>query len=225
MTEVDVGEINLPADRVALPNSVSPHRTKEASHRDCEDRCDGANGPAQYRRISSTSDNCIAPFLLSNTLVNRRTRTVTLTLQSVTGDAPYGLTALGYLSTRNLTSSIGKIPRARQTPTRILCNLPLVYSQEEGVLSKSSFRFAWIDSVSQEVASVLMARLGTFKTYFRIGSQGQLFALPRKGKSVVPASPALRRHQKIHAPANSHLSRVTHRLDITNILFGLEASG
>jgi hypothetical protein len=68
-----------------------------------------------------------------------------------------------------------------------------------------------------------MTRLGAFKTYFGVRSQGQLFAFAPKKESVVPAAPALGRNQKIQTPSNSDLSREAHRLKVTNIVLGSEA--
>ena len=67
--------------------------------------------------------------------------------------------------------------------------LPLAHSQDEGILAECSFHFAGIDPVSQQIASVLVTRLSALKTDLGVGSQIQLFALPRELESVVPAPP------------------------------------
>ena len=102
--------------------------------------------------------------------------------------------------------------------------LPLAHSQDEGILTECSFHFARIDSVSQQIASVLVTRLSALKTDLGVGSQIQLFTLPRELESVVPAPPAFRCHEKTQAFANGNPFLVAHGLDITNVVFGSEAN-
>jgi hypothetical protein len=105
-----------------------------------------------------------------------------------------------------------------------LLALPLAHSQDEGILTECRFHFARIDSVSQQVASVLVTRLGALKTDLGVCSQIPLLTLPREVEFAVPAPSAFRCHEKIQVPANSDLSRVAHGLDIANVVFGSEAN-
>src|ERR1700730_2230831 len=102
--------------------------------------------------------------------------------------------------------------------------LPLAHSQDKSILTKCGFHFTRIDSVSQQVASVLVTRVSALKTDLGVGSQIQPFTLPREIESVVPVPAAFRCHEKIQASANGDSSRVAHRLDITNVVFGSEAN-
>ena len=102
--------------------------------------------------------------------------------------------------------------------------LPLAHSQDEGILTECSFHFAGINSVSQQIASVLVTRLSALKTDLGVGSQIQLFTLPRELESVVPVPPAFRCHEKTQAFANGNPFLVAHVLDITNVVFGSEAN-
>src|SRR6266404_7650524 len=98
----------------------------------------------------------------------------------------------------------------------MLRNLPVAHSQNEGILTQCGFQFARIDSLSQQGASVLMTRFGTFKADLRVGSRHQLLTLARKVEFVIPAPSTLRSYRQIQAPANSDFSRMANRLDISN---------
>ena len=77
--------------------------------------------------------------------------------------------------------------------------------------------------MSQQIASVLVTRLSALKTDLGVGSQIQLFTLPREVEFVVPAPSAFRCHEKRQALANGDSFLVAHGLDITNVVFGSEA--
>ena len=78
-------------------------------------------------------------------------------------------------------------------------------------------------SMPGRVARVLVTRLGALETDLGVGSQIQLFTLPREVEFVVPAPSAFRCHEKRQALANGDSFLVAHGLDITNVVFGSEA--